>query len=62
MQSNQPETKLTVTRLHQEVYLAIERKFSKPVVTSMTTAHEAGFQLGVQAVLQELRHGYTIEG
>lgn len=60
-----PETKptqvLTITRLNPALYAKLEQKFSRPIVLSTTTAHEAGFQLGVQAVLQELRNGYTTE-
>ena len=49
-----------VVRLNSEVYKKLEERFSKLVVTSATTAHEAGYQLGVQAVLQALRSGYVV--
>lgn len=54
------ETK-TVVRLTPEVYAALEAKLSKLVVTTNTTPLEAGFQLGVQAVLKELRVGYVVQ-
>lgn len=50
-----------IYRLSAEVYLDLEKKFSNPRVTSQTTAHEAGYQLGVQAILQELRRGYVVQ-
>jgi len=43
------------------VYATLEAKLSKLVVTSSTTDLEAGFQLGVQAVLKELRTGYVVQ-
>lgn len=51
----------TVVRLEQEVYAQLEAKLSRLVVTTTTTPLEAGFQLGVQAVLKELRNGYVIQ-
>lgn len=57
--SNQNIT--VIHRLSAEVYLDLEKRYSKPVVTSQTTAHEAGYQLGVQAILQELRRGYVVQ-
>ena len=50
-----------VTRLNQEVYKQIENKFSRPMVTSNTSEIEAGYQLGVQAVLQYLRHNIVVD-
>lgn len=57
------ETKPTtqVVRLTPEVYKALEDKLSRTVVTTNTTPIEAGFQLGVQAVLKELRNGYVVQ-
>jgi hypothetical protein len=50
-----------ITRLASDVYRQLERKFSKPIVTTATTPIEVAYQLGVQAVLQELRNGFTID-
>jgi hypothetical protein len=33
----------------------------RPIVTAETTAHQAGYQLGIAAVLKELRNGYVVE-
>ena len=57
------ETKPTtqVVRLTPEVYKTLEDKLSRTVVTTNTTPIEAGFQLGVQAVLKELRNGYVVQ-
>lgn len=60
---SKPEPKPTITEIHRlsrPVYEDLEKKFSKLIVTSQTTAHEAGYQLGVQAILQELRRGYVV--
>lgn len=51
----------TVTRLAPAVYQQLEAKMYRPIVTSNTTAHEAGYQLGVAAVLKELRNGYVVQ-
>ena len=51
----------TIVRLNTAVYDNLVRQLPKVVVTSATTAHEAGFLLGVQAVLQKLREGYVVE-
>lgn len=56
-----PEQTHTVVRLTPEVYKSLEAKFSRPTVTDSTSAHQAGFQLGVQAVLQALRQGFVVE-
>lgn len=53
-------TETVVVRLSKPVYEVLENKFSKLIVTSATTAHEAGYQIGVQAVLKELRSGYVV--
>jgi hypothetical protein len=54
------EKPLRIARLDQETYLLLEKKFSRPVVAQDTTQLQAAYQLGVQAVLQELRNGFTI--
>jgi len=51
----------TIVRLEPTVYKTLEAKMSKLIVTSATTPIEVGFQLGVQAVLKELRAGYVVE-
>lgn len=48
-----------VTRLHTDVYLELEKKVGVTLVTAATTPLQAGYQLGIQAVLKELRVGYV---
>lgn len=55
-----PETRYIV-RLQPELYQKLETKLSRTVVTSSTSAIEVGYQLGVEAVLKELRNGYVME-
>lgn len=52
---------VSYARLTPEVYQALEAKLSRTIVTSTTTPLEAGYQLGVQAVLKELRAGYVVQ-
>lgn len=47
------------TRLREDQYLALERKMIQPVVSSNTTELQAGYALGVQTVLKELRDGFV---
>lgn len=49
-----------VTRLTAEVYDALERKHNTFRPTSTSTELEAGYALGVQAVLKDLRTGFVI--
>jgi hypothetical protein len=49
-----------VVRLTQEQLAVLERKLAPPVVTTTTTELQAGYQLGIQTVLKELRDGFTI--
>lgn len=51
----------SVTRLTPEVYAALEAKLIAPHCNNETSAIQAGFQLGVQAVLKELRRGYVVQ-
>jgi hypothetical protein len=55
-----PTTKLVI-RLSAEVYADIEKKVPKIAVTNDTSPMQAGYQLGVQAVLELLRKGYVTE-
>lgn len=55
-----PETRYIV-RLQPELYQKLETKLSRTVVTSDTSAIQVGYQLGVEAVLKELRNGYVME-
>lgn len=55
-----PETRYIV-RLQPELYQKLETKLSRTIVTSSTSAIEVGYQLGVEAVLKELRNGYVME-
>lgn len=54
-------TRTSVVRLNRELYLKLEQKFSKLVVNEQTTSFQAGYALGIEAVLKELRNGYTVE-
>lgn len=48
-------------RLSQESYGKLEKELpAMPFVTADTTAHQAGFLLGVQLVLAKLRTGYVV--
>lgn len=53
--------KVVVLRLENDQYLELTRKFQTPFVSNDTSALQAGYQLGVQAVLKALREGYVIE-
>ncbi len=51
----------TVIRLDLNQYLELERKvLSDVIVTEKTTDIHAGYQLGIQKVLRELRAGFVI--
>ena len=57
-----PEQKIeTVVRLSPAIYSSLEKQLPKPVVTDNTSALQAGYQLGVQAVLKLLREGFTTQ-
>ena len=47
-------------RLPQHVYAALEARMAGPVVSQVTTDLQAGYMLGVQAVLKELRNGFVV--
>ena len=49
-----------VARLTEQVYNDFEKKFRPPIVTATVTEIEAGYLLGVQAVLHALRVGYVV--
>lgn len=48
-------------RLDPEELDALRRRLPRPAVTADTTPLQAGYQLGVQQVLELLRDGWTIE-
>lgn len=50
----------TITRLSADVYDQLERKHGGFRPTSTSTELEAGYALGVQAVLKDLRAGFVI--
>ena len=60
MKTDTPTTK-EVVRLQHEVYLKLEAKFSRPLVTDSSTPISIGYYLGTEAVLKELRNGITME-
>lgn len=47
-------------RLTPEVYAKLERQCVPPAVVSGTSPIEAGYKLGVQAVLKLLREGFSL--
>ena len=49
----------TVVRLDTDVYKHLENKFRTLTPNENTSQLQAGFALGVQAVLKELREGYV---
>jgi hypothetical protein len=51
---------MEVVRLTPEMLAALEKELPPPVVTNSTSELMAGYQLGVQTVLQRLRNGYVI--
>ncbi len=52
---------IAIYRLQQDIYKKLETKFSRIVVTEQTTAFQAGYALGIEAVLKELRNGLTVD-
>lgn len=51
---------IELVRLSKEHYDRLEASLRQPVVSATTTAHEAGFLLGIQHVLRHLREGWVI--
>lgn len=49
-----------VIRLRADQFRELESQLQKPFVQCTTTAHQAGFMLGIQHVLGILREGYVI--
>jgi len=47
-------------RLSPDAYAELERKVHPPFVQNETTVLQAGYQLGIQAVLKLLREGYVV--
>lgn len=58
----QPQSTKEVLRLDRDTYAALAAQFGAPIVTDKTTEIQAGYQLGVQAVLTALRQGFVIGG
>lgn len=56
----QPSSAKVVTRLTQEVYEQLERRHVTFKPNSTSTELEAGYALGVQAVLKDLRSGFVM--
>lgn len=56
-----PELKTrTFVRMDETLYKELERTCPQPSVSEGTSAHQAGFLLGIQFVLRKLREGYVI--
>lgn len=47
-------------RFTPAVYAALEKQCIPPRVTEATTAHHAGYMLGIQYVLKLVREGYVV--
>ncbi len=56
------QPKVTVVVLQQDVYKVLEARLSRITVNQQTTDLMAGYQLGVEAVLRELRNGMVVGG
>ncbi len=54
------QPKVTVVVLQQDVYKVLEAKLSRIAVNQQTTDLMAGYQLGIEAVLRELRNGLVM--
>jgi len=50
-----------VVRLQSDLYLKLEQKLSRTIVTTDTTPITAAYALGVEAVLKELRNGFVVK-
>ena len=48
-------------RLDHDQYLALAKQCDRPFVSEVTTPLQAGYQLGVQAVLKLLREGWVTQ-
>lgn len=55
------EKQVVVTRLTQDQYKVLEKQVQGISVNTATTEIQAGYMLGVQAVLLILRAGFTHE-
>lgn len=55
-----PAEKQVVVVLSQVQLDALEKRLPKPFVTNTVTDLQAGFLLGIAAVLKELRDGFTV--
>lgn len=58
---NTPIAERVIVRLHPDIYRKLEAKLSRTIVTEATTPLTAGYALGVEAVLKEIRNGLTLE-
>lgn len=59
--SNQPKPQaVQVHRLSESAYQDLAKKLPKPLVSNDTSAHHAGYLLGIQYVMQILREGYVV--
>ncbi len=47
-------------RLDSDQYAKLAKALPQLAVTNDTSAHQAGFQLGIQLVLQKLREGWVV--
>lgn len=56
---NPTETQI-IARMDYDTYSKLAASLPRPTVTDKTTDIQAGFQLGVAAVLERLREGFVI--
>lgn len=59
--ANTKPTEEVVVRLSVDVYRQLEQSLPTPAVTVQTTDLQAGFALGIQYVLKQLREGFTVQ-
>jgi hypothetical protein len=52
---------LIVHRLSEEVFQQLVKKFPPPMVNNETSAHHAGYLLGIQQVLKVIREGIVTD-
>ena len=58
--ANPKPTEEVIVRLQPDVYRLLEESLPAPAVTTTTTDLQAGYALGIQAVLKKLREGFTV--
>jgi hypothetical protein len=60
MAAEKESNSVTVFRLDQRTYRALEDKLSRPVLNNVNPSESAIFNLGIEHVLKEIRNGITV--